>query len=82
MTVAQTPSNAWSDRHPSVAHFENLFAWQHLPEYLQVFSGTFAEQAELMLRLLHDGPELSAGLRKLLEAKDCMVRQAVIDRRV
>lgn len=25
------------------------------------------------------GPELSAGLRKLLEAKDCFVRQALLD---
>jgi hypothetical protein len=34
---------------------------------------------ELALGLLHvlpDGPELSAGLRKLLEAKDCFVRSS------
>jgi hypothetical protein len=30
--------------------------------------------AEQMVRDLPDGPELSAGLRKLLEAKDCFVR--------
>lgn len=29
-----------------------------------------------MIRELPDGPELTAGLRKLLEAKDCFVRQA------
>lgn len=28
---------------------------------------------------LSDGPELTAGLRKLLEAKDCFVRQAIKD---
>ena len=28
---------------------------------------------------LGDGPEKSAGLRKLLEAKDCFVRQAIED---
>jgi hypothetical protein len=32
-----------------------------------------------MTELLHDGPELTAGLRKLLEAKDCLVRQALLD---
>jgi hypothetical protein len=32
-----------------------------------------------MIRDLPDGPELSAGLRKLLEAKDCFVRAAIGD---
>lgn len=31
----------------------------------------------LMIVELPDGPELSAGLRKLLEAKDCFVRAAL-----
>ena len=30
-----------------------------------------------MAQRLPDGPELSAGLRKLLEAKDCFVRAAL-----
>jgi hypothetical protein len=30
-----------------------------------------------MISTLPDGPELTAGLRKLLEAKDCFVRAAV-----
>jgi hypothetical protein len=34
-----------------------------------------------MLSVLGDGPELSAGLRKLLEAKDCLVRQSILDAR-
>lgn len=29
---------------------------------------------------LNNGPEKSAGMRKLLEAKDCFVRQAIEDR--
>jgi hypothetical protein len=33
--------------------------------------------AALMVLTLPDGPELSAGLRKLLEAKDCFVRAAL-----
>jgi len=30
-----------------------------------------------MIEALPDGPELSAGLRKLLESKDCFVRAAL-----
>jgi hypothetical protein len=33
--------------------------------------------AHEMARALPDSPELTAGLRKLLEAKDCFVRAAV-----
>jgi hypothetical protein len=50
------------------------FAFAHLPELLQKVSKPFGELAEKMERELPDGPEKSAGLRKLLEAKDCMVR--------
>lgn len=35
--------------------------------------------AESLVDILQDGAELSAGLRKLLEAKDCMVRQGLRD---
>lgn len=35
--------------------------------------------ANVMLTLLNDGPELSAGLRKLREAKDCLVIQGLLD---
>jgi hypothetical protein len=35
--------------------------------------------AESLVDILMDGSELSAGLRKLLEAKDCMVRQGLRD---
>jgi hypothetical protein len=73
--------NPWAGRHPGVAHFEPLFEYAHLPEHLQVISEPFANLARHMLLQLQDGPELSAGLRKLVEAKDCAVRQAVIDRR-
>jgi hypothetical protein len=69
--------NPWEGRHPSVAHFGPLFGYSHLPEQLQRISAPFAELAGEMLNLLPDGPELSAGLRKLLEAKDCAVRAAL-----
>lgn len=69
----------WDGRHPGTTHFEPLFAYEHLPEKLMLISQPFRRTAEHMLETLKDGQELSAGLRKLVEAKDCMVRQAVID---
>jgi len=53
------------------------FDYDHLPEPLQAVSKSFGELATQMNEALPDGPEKSAGLRKLLEAKDCMVRAAL-----
>lgn len=53
------------------------FEYSHLPEKLQEVSKPICELALEMDKTLSDGPEKSAGLRKLLEAKDCFVRQAV-----
>lgn len=53
------------------------FAYAHLPLRLQAVSKPFAVLALEMDTDLPDGPEKSAGLRKLLEAKDCMVRAAL-----
>lgn len=50
------------------------FAYSHLPEHLQAVSKPIAELAEKMDSELPEGAEKSAGLRKLLEAKDCFVR--------
>lgn len=65
-------------RHPSVMHFEPLFEYAHLPEHLRDVSETFAWLASKVVHQLPDGPELSACLRKLLEAKDCAVRAAML----
>lgn len=51
-----------------------FFSYEHLPEKLQDISKPIAELAKLMEETLPDGPEKSAGMRKLLEAKDCFVR--------
>lgn len=53
------------------------FEYAHLPERLQAVSAPFGELAKRLDADLPDGPEKSAGLRKLLEAKDCMVRAAL-----
>lgn len=37
------------------------------------------ELVEGLLEVLGDGPELTAGLRKLREAKDCLVLQSLED---
>lgn len=50
------------------------FAFGHLPAHLQEVSKPIGELAELLEQSLPDGSEKSAGMRKLLEAKDCFVR--------
>ena len=50
------------------------FAYEHLPPALQEISKPLADLAKQMEEKLPDGPEKSAGMRKLLEAKDCFVR--------
>ena len=54
-----------------------FFRWQHLPPHLQTTSRPFGELAEQMHAELQPSAERAAGLRKLLEAKDCFVRCAV-----
>jgi hypothetical protein len=50
------------------------FEYAHLPAKLQEVSKPIGELAKLMDESLPDSAEKSAGLRKLLEAKDCLVR--------
>lgn len=63
-------------RDPATLHLIEQFVWLHLPQEVQQISQACGELALEMLMRLPDGPELTAGLRKLLEAKDCFVRQA------
>ena len=53
------------------------FEYKHLPEKLQAVSKPLGDLAHEMEAMLPDGPEKSAGMRKLLEAKDCFVRAAL-----
>jgi hypothetical protein len=53
------------------------FNWQHLPAHLQGVSAPLKTVAEQLDAALPEGPEKSAGMRKLLEAKDCFVRAAI-----
>jgi len=54
------------------------FRYGHLPPHLQAVSEPFYILARKMVDELADGPERTVGLRKLLEAKDCMVRCATL----
>lgn len=58
---------------PIMRHFQ----FSHLPPHLQAVSEPIGKLAEQMNRDLPDGPEKSAGMRKLLEAKDCLVRASI-----
>lgn len=53
------------------------FASAHLPAHLQEISQECAQLATRMDHLLAESAEKTAGLRKLLEAKDCFVRAAI-----
>jgi hypothetical protein len=67
-----------SERHPSV---ESLLRWlcvnPRLPEEIRPIASWCQALSEQVMDVVPtDSPELTAGLRKLLEAKDCFVRAA------
>ena len=64
-------------RHPSTQQVARHFTCDHLPPNLKSVSEPCGALAVMMIAKLPDGPELTAGLRKLLEAKDCFVRAAL-----
>jgi hypothetical protein len=64
-------------QHPGVTALLRYFAYDHLSPRLAVVSGSCHALAHDMAGRLPQGPELTAGLRKLLEAKDCFVRAAL-----
>lgn len=68
----------YAERHSSTVQ---LLRWLEPNPNLPVAGLTVANQIEAVadMAVAHcpDGPELSTGLRKLLEAKDCLVRAAL-----
>lgn len=66
-----------AERHPGITGLLRYFEYAHLPDHLQAISKPVGDLANQMAELLPDGPELTTGLRKLLEAKDCLVRAAL-----
>lgn len=64
--------------HPATQALLRYFEYEHLPADLQPVSKPFHDLAHQFAgdeRL--QGAELTTGLRKLLEAKDCIVRAAL-----
>ena len=56
------------------------FEDSHLPEDLREVTGPIRGLAEAMDQLLPESAEKTAGLRKLVEAKDCLVRSRIESR--
>ena len=63
--------------HPSVQHILKYFAYDHLPEHLQLISIPFRELANVIANRFPENPETTVAIRKLLEAKDAAVRAAL-----
>ena len=53
------------------------FAYEHLPEHLQLVSREFHALAHHLAEVLPYDPETTVALRKLLESKDAAVRAAI-----
>lgn len=66
------------NRHPGVVELLSFFGFDHLPSYLQDVARPCCDLAFDLAAALPDGPELTVALRKLLEAKDAFVRQALV----
>lgn len=60
--------------HPATQAILTWFEHSHLPPELAEVSRPICELANKMAADLPPGAEVTAGLRKLLEAKDCFVR--------
>ena len=71
------------DKHPGERAILEWFSYDHLPEgNIQYVSSLFTQLAYTLSNGFSiSDPELTMGLRKLLEAKDCFVRVAVKEQR-
>lgn len=54
------------------------FAFDHLPEHLQVVSEPFHDLAHHLVQTVPRSPERTVALRKLLEGKDAAVRAQLV----
>lgn len=53
---------------------DKYFTYKHLPENLQEVSKLFSDLQCQLEEIIPDNAEKSAGMRLLLQCKDCMVR--------
>ncbi len=75
--MVRGPAVIATGRHPGTQQLARWFTFDHLRDDLRPPSAACAALAQEMIDNLPDGPELTTGLRKLLEAKDCFVRAAI-----
>lgn len=75
-TEGRTP-NPMNANDPTNEAIFRYFEYAHLPAQLRAVSEPFHDLALKMIQTLPRNAERSAGLRKLLEAKDCAVRAAL-----
>lgn len=66
-------------RHPGVTNLLRWFKSDHLLSHLRPVGIVMESTASDLVNMIPvDSPELTEGLRKLLEAKDCFVRATII----
>lgn len=66
-----------AQQHAATAHLMRYFDSEHLPDHLARISRECQALATAMHDLLPACAETTAGMRKLLEAKDCFVRSRI-----
>lgn len=74
------PDKADRPMHPAMVRLLRYFTYDHLPPDRQSISKQCCDLAHAMaeqLKTAHDTAEVTVGLRKLLEAKDCFVRSTL-----
>lgn len=69
----------YETRHPATVNLLRWFEYDHLSGKPRATSEVCHDLAHEMARCLSDGTELTVGLRKLLEAKECFVRASIDD---
>lgn len=70
----------FSKRHPATQHLLQLLEPNPRLDGIAVdVSAEMQATAHSITSLLQDGPELTIALRHILDAKDCAVRQALLD---
>jgi hypothetical protein len=65
--------------HPTTKHLLQFFRIDQTPEAAQAVAKQFSDLADSLAQSLPDSAEKTAGLRKLLESKDCAVRSIIAE---
>lgn len=67
-----------TELHPNTQYLMRaLVPNPRLPDDVKIIAAQIYESAASVVAIVPEGPDLSAGLRKLVEAKDCFIRQAL-----